>query len=134
MKPNTRAIAVAALLFGLSACSKTEISQERYPDGARKSQSAFIRLPHSAAVRHGIQLEWYPSGEKSSLETYVNGYLQGYSLRWHPNGRMKSVEHYTDGVRDGRSKSWDEAGNLIACSAPDECDASPGLLADRFKE
>ena len=125
--PRFPLIAAAALLLGLSACSKAQIREERYPSGALKSQAAFLRLSGDTEVRHGLRVEWYPSGRKSSLETWVHGYLQGYSMRWHPNGRMESVEHFTDGVRDGQSKVWDEAGNLIACTAHDAGDCRQDL-------
>lgn len=81
----------------------------------RKSQAVFIRKSNDAYLRHGVQLEWHPSGEKASLVTYVNGYRQGYSFLWYDNGKLKSLEHYTDGIRDSQSKYWDENGNLIAC-------------------
>ena len=112
------AAAAAILLFGLSACTDAQIREDHYRNGSKKSQSAFVRASDSSLLRHGVQLEWYPSGGKSSLETWVHGYRQGYAIRWHANGRLKSVEHYSDGLRDGQAKSWDEDGNLIACSTP----------------
>jgi hypothetical protein len=112
-------ILAAACISVFAACSQTQIREERYEDGARKSRTAFLRKSDEAMLRHGVQMSWYPSGGKESMETYVNGYRQGYAFRWHPNGRMKSIEHYTDGMRDGQAKFWDEVGNITACFAPD---------------
>lgn len=116
------AAAAAALLIGISSCTGTQIREERYPDGSRKSQSAFLRKSDNASLRHGVQMEWHPSGEKAAMETYVNGYRQGYSFRWHGNGKLKSLEHYTDGIRDGESKHWGVDGTLVACFTRDAKD------------
>ena len=114
--------AISALCLGLLACSQTQLREEFYGDGSRRSQTAFVRKPDAALLRHGVQTTWYPGGEKESMETYVNGYRQGYAFRWHPNGRLKALEHYTDGLRDGQAKFWDGEGNLVACFTPDAAD------------
>lgn len=117
-------ILAAACISAFAACSQTQIREERYQDGGRKSQTAYLRMSDDAMLRHGVQMAWYPTGEKESMETYVNGYRQGYSFRWHPNGKMKSIEHFTDGMRDGQAKFWDEAGNITACFTPDAQDCT----------
>ncbi len=105
--------------LGLMACSQTQVREEFYPDGARKSQAMFTRKSDNACLRHGVQSTWYPGGERESMESYVNGYREGYAFRWHPNGKLKSLEHFTDGIRDGQAKFWDGEGRLVACFNPD---------------
>ena len=111
--------AAVALLIGFSSCTGTQIREERYGDGSRKSQASFARKSDNAYLRHGVQIEWHPSGKKAAMETYVNGYRQGYAFLWHDNGKLKSLVHYTDGIQDGQSKYWDGNGNLVACFSRD---------------
>lgn len=131
-RPRLAAACAAAALCvaALSACSQTQIREERYQDGIMKSQAVFVRRTGDALIRHGIQMAWYPTGGKESMETFVDGYRQGYAFRWHANGRMKSIEHYTDGMRDGQAKFWDEAGNVVACFTPDAADCMRASAAD----
>jgi hypothetical protein len=129
----TSGLAAASLLAAtvLCACSETQVREERYLDGARKSRAVFMRKPDDALRRHGVQMTWYPSGERESMETYVDGYQQGYAIRWYPGGAMKSVEHYTDGMKDGKARFWDEDGRMIACYDADGLECTGSASADR---
>ncbi len=118
------ALAAFLLVSALCACSRIDVREERYADGAIKAESAYLLASGQAPLRHGLQMAWYPDGGKESLEVYVAGYRQGYSLRWHRNGKMKSLEHFTDGNRDGQARFWDEAGRIIAGSAPAGADCA----------
>jgi antitoxin component YwqK of YwqJK toxin-antitoxin module len=109
---------LTGLVF-ITACSGDFVREERYGDGSLKTRSAFIRKSDGALLRHGVRMAWYPSGEKESMETYINGYRQGYSFRWHRNGKLKSLERYTGGIRDDKADILDEAGALAAIRNPD---------------
>lgn len=97
------------------ACSGTEVRETAYPDGVRKSRTVLLRGSGQSPVRHGVQISWYPDGGRESMESFVNGYRQGYAFRWHPDGKPESVEHFADGIRSGQAKYWDATGALVGC-------------------
>lgn len=133
------ALILALAGLGLAGCRRVETGEETYPGGGPKTRFAFVRNANGDTVRHGPAITWYPGGQKESMETYVDGSLQGYVLRWYPDGRLESAEHFTDGVRDGQAKYWDAAGGLAACydARAGDClhaaaprDPNPGRMAE----
>jgi len=105
----------ALAMLMLSGCERVRVRGQDYPDGKPKSREGFVIL-NGDTLPHGLKTTWYPNGIRESVESYVDGFLQGYSLHWHPNGRLKAIERYAYGELNGQAKYWDEAGNLIGCS------------------
>lgn len=97
----------------LIACQQIQVKETWYTNGGLRTESQYIIGPKSEIVLHGAQIDWFPNGNKSTMDHYVYGLQQGYAFRWHPNGKLKSVIHFTDGYRDDQAKFWNPNGEII---------------------
>ena len=83
-------------------------SKEWENDGYKFKAQGFLR--GGRFVQHGLATVWYPSGEKSKEEYWLNGKLHGPITGWYRNGQKQIEGTNRDGFGDGYSVGWYEDG------------------------
>lgn len=83
-------------------------SKEWTQDGYKFKAQGFQR--GGRFVQHGLATVWYPSGEKSKEEYWLNGKLHGPITGWYRNGQKEIEGTNKDGFGDGYSVGWYEEG------------------------
>lgn len=57
-----------------------------------------------------VSTTYYPSGQKFSINHYVQGKTVGTFIKWHENGQLASETFYKNGKCHGIYQDWDELG------------------------
>lgn len=95
---------------------------ERYRDGLADGKwiafgddgkTVMWERSYQAGKRHGAWLNYYPTGEKHSVETYANGKLHGPAMSWHQNGQVEMEGAYANGQRHGMFKKFGPGGDQV---------------------
>lgn len=93
----------------------------------------------------GSALEFYPNGNKKSLQNYHNSKLVGKSYKWHENGILKEEGNYLPGAENGEKSYeilhfWNEKGEQTVTSgngmseSEDEYYHQKGTYKNGFKD
>lgn len=64
-------------------------------------------------VKHGVQEQWYPSGERKTRGISKMGKAVGDWYQWHPDGRPAMHRTFNDNGWPLHVKRWDAEGNLV---------------------
>ena len=64
-----------------------EVVVERYPSGPPRTMTQMRRDAAGAPVRHGLHVEWWPSGTPRRVVGYVDGVPRGAAATWDEAGR-----------------------------------------------
>ncbi|MFH0753985.1 MAG: toxin-antitoxin system YwqK family antitoxin, partial [Candidatus Omnitrophota bacterium] len=62
-------------------------------------------------IQVGLSKEFFPTGELSSEQNYVNGKIDGDVRVFHPKGGLAYIDTYAAGVKIKR-KGFDDRGKL----------------------
>jgi antitoxin component YwqK of YwqJK toxin-antitoxin module len=62
--------------------------------------------------KHGAQKYYYPDGNISSLELFVNGTINGHARSFYNNGKIKEEMYFEDGIKKDSHRKFFETGTL----------------------
>jgi antitoxin component YwqK of YwqJK toxin-antitoxin module len=93
-----------ARAFGrhLSACSRKELREEKYPNGALKSRGYVKQDAEKNYGRHGSWIFWYENGQKKEESAFKDDKLEGRATFWYENGRKEPEGEYQDVKQSGK--------------------------------
>lgn len=61
----------------------------------------------------GIAIERFPDGAPRSETAFVDGVKEGVSRIWHSNGRLADEDRFWRGSRHGKGSGWTREGKLV---------------------
>jgi antitoxin component YwqK of YwqJK toxin-antitoxin module len=116
------ALVLSVAIF--SACSRKELREEKYPNGALKSRGYVKQDAEKNYVLAGLWTYWYPNGQKEAEGEYRDakesgargdtGILkdgrQGSWIFWYENGQKKEERTFKADKLEGPSTLWYENG------------------------
>jgi antitoxin component YwqK of YwqJK toxin-antitoxin module len=106
------ALVLSVAIF--SACSRKELREEKYPNGALKSRGYVKQDAEKNYGRHGYWVFWYENGQKMQESIFRDGELEGPSTLWYENGQKKEESTFRNGKLKGPSTFWYENGRKEA--------------------
>lgn len=78
-------------------------------DGQTPIESEAYRL----GLRHGLQLRWYPAGQKAVEIEFKDGVPDGREIRWHDNGQKQAEGQHRGGSPHGVFHYWASDGTPV---------------------
>jgi antitoxin component YwqK of YwqJK toxin-antitoxin module len=81
---------------------------ENYSDGTLAVLNTYVE-----GIQHGVQQEWFRTGDLKSDAVFKNGQPSGTYKRWHDNGQLAVEIEFSESGYPRHRKSWDSAGNLL---------------------
>lgn len=79
-----------------------------YPQGNKERETNFVN-----GAKHGKETLYYPNNTKQSEVEYINGLKHELEIQWYENGRYKSKINYNNGKKHGKYQLWKEDGSLL---------------------
>lgn len=68
---------------------------------------------YTGGIEHGLQAEWYPTGEKYIEGQCEQGSAVGEWREWHRNGKLAEHSLFNEFGELIQLRRWDEEGNLV---------------------
>ena len=112
------ALAFVLSVASFSACSRKELREERYPNGALKSRGYMKQDAEKNYGRHGSWVFWYENGQKQQESTFKDDKLEGPATLWYENGQKMQQETYKDDKSEGPATFWYENGQKKKSGSP----------------
>ena len=82
---------------------------ERFKDGKVEWFVPMIKV-NGKSIKHGLALNYYPSGQIKIEREYVDGEVQGIERFYHPDGTIMHEIAFVNGLKDGAAVYYDKAG------------------------
>ena len=96
---------------GISS-ARTDVVEERWPNGVWRLRKEVLRNPDGTTVDQGAHTRWYDNGQVEYQATFVHGQVDGVATSYHRNGQKAIEQHFANGVRQGPRYNWDDQGRL----------------------
>ncbi len=77
---------------------------------ADKGGKQKFQCDYSEGQKHGVEMRWYASGQRSVRTEFLKGIQNGTRHEWHVNGTQKALTVFVNGQPEGEAKGWHDNG------------------------
>jgi hypothetical protein len=68
---------------------------------------------YSYGLLHGVCIEYYPTGKRKMLSTYVLGELDGMRVNYTPTGALRTVQYLSSNIPNGAFFAYHDGGAIM---------------------
>ncbi len=78
-----------------------------------KGSKRILQTELRDGIKNGLQIEWYPSGQKKIEANFVDDKFDGLRTEYFENGKKKLETEYRRGQKNGKESQYKESGEPI---------------------